>query len=45
MIHVLNRGFRLRDGRPFALYWETPEQLWAEGRATLDTILETFRPT
>ncbi|MEU4719968.1 protein kinase [Nonomuraea dietziae] len=45
MIHVLNRGFRLRDGRPFALYWETPEQLWTEGRATLDTILETFRPT
>ncbi|GAA2384645.1 serine/threonine-protein kinase [Nonomuraea africana] len=45
MIHVLNRGFRLGDGRPFALYWETPDRLWTESRATLDTILETFRPT
>lgn len=44
-IHVVNRGFRLEDGRPYAIYWETPEASWRKGLAFFDTFVKTFQPT
>ncbi|MFG6193851.1 serine/threonine-protein kinase [Nonomuraea sp. JJY05] len=43
-IHVINRGFRTADGRPFALYWETTDARWAADRRYFDTFAKTFRP-
>ncbi|WP_345401359.1 hypothetical protein [Nonomuraea salmonea] len=43
-IHVLNRGLRTADGRPFAVYWETTHARWAEDRHYFYDFLETFRP-
>ncbi|NRQ36539.1 serine/threonine protein kinase [Nonomuraea sp. NN258] len=43
-IHVVNRGFRTADGRPYALYWETTESSWRANRHYFDTLTETFRP-
>ncbi|MFD1937765.1 MULTISPECIES: serine/threonine-protein kinase [Nonomuraea] len=45
IIHVVNRGFRLADGRPYAVYWETPEASWREGLPYFDRFVETFQPT
>ncbi|MEW9548627.1 serine/threonine-protein kinase [Nonomuraea sp. NPDC050783] len=44
LIHVINRGFRTADGRPFALYWETPDSRWARDRHYFDAFTKTFRP-
>ncbi|MEU6997757.1 protein kinase [Nonomuraea sp. NPDC046570] len=43
-VHVVNRGFRWRDGRHFALYWEAPEAVWTRDRHFFDTFVRTFRP-
>jgi serine/threonine protein kinase len=43
-IHVINRGFRTADGRPYALYWETTDARWASDRRYFDTFAKTFRP-
>ncbi|UBU16929.1 serine/threonine-protein kinase [Nonomuraea gerenzanensis] len=43
-IHVINRGFHTKDGRPYALYWETPHSRWARDRHYFDTFVKTFRP-
>ncbi|MEV0993843.1 protein kinase [Nonomuraea sp. NPDC050202] len=43
-IHVINRGFHTEDGRPYALYWETPHARWAEDRHYFETFARTFRP-
>ncbi|MEV1179554.1 hypothetical protein, partial [Nonomuraea sp. NPDC049784] len=44
LIHVINRGFRTADGRPYALYWETPDSRWAADRRYFETFAKTFRP-
>jgi hypothetical protein len=44
LIHVINRGFHTADGRPYALYWETPDALWDRDRHYFDTFAKTFRP-
>jgi hypothetical protein len=44
LIHVVNRGFRTADGRPFALYWETPDATWARDRHYFDLFTRAFRP-
>ncbi|QFY08387.1 protein kinase [Nonomuraea phyllanthi] len=44
LIHVVNRGFRTADGRPYALYWETPDSRWAADRHFFETFVKTFRP-
>ncbi|GAA3208093.1 serine/threonine-protein kinase [Nonomuraea helvata] len=44
LIHVINRGFRTADGRPYALYWEAPASRWATDRRYFDTFAKTFRP-
>ncbi|MFC4007559.1 protein kinase [Nonomuraea purpurea] len=44
LIHVVNRGFRTSDGRPYAIYWETLHSRWEEDKRYLDTFLMTFRP-
>ncbi|MGW4801091.1 serine/threonine-protein kinase [Nonomuraea sp. NPDC004297] len=43
-IHVINRGFHTADGRPYALYWETPQADWARNRHYFETFARTFRP-
>ncbi|MGW0198322.1 hypothetical protein ACWDX9_33515, partial [Nonomuraea sp. NPDC003201] len=43
-IHVINRGFRTADGRPYALYWETTDARWASDRRYFETFAKTFRP-
>ncbi|MFE3447895.1 serine/threonine-protein kinase [Nonomuraea sp. NPDC059194] len=45
VIHVINRGFRLADGRPYAVYWEAPEASWREGLPYFDRFVKTFQPT
>ena len=40
--HVLDRGFRTSSGRPYAIYWESPDSEW--DRAFFDTFTETFKP-
>ncbi|MFF4987144.1 protein kinase [Streptosporangium saharense] len=40
--HVLDRGFHTITGRPYAIYWESPESEW--DRAFFDRFTETFRP-
>ncbi|MET7326915.1 serine/threonine-protein kinase [Nonomuraea sp. NPDC005650] len=44
VIHVINRGFRTSDGRPYALYWETTDARWAADRRYFETFVKTFRP-
>ncbi|MFI7634658.1 serine/threonine-protein kinase [Nonomuraea sp. NPDC049400] len=44
LIHVINRGFRTSDGRPYALYWETPDSRWSADRRYFETFAKTFRP-
>ncbi|TDD18483.1 serine/threonine-protein kinase [Nonomuraea diastatica] len=43
-IHVLNRGFHTRDGRPYALYWETTQSRWQRDRHYFAAFAKTFRP-
>src|SRR5690606_3131153 len=43
-IHVINRGFTTRDGRPFALYWETTDQRWSRDLRFFKTFAATFQP-
>ncbi|MFF4411836.1 protein kinase [Streptosporangium sp. NPDC001559] len=40
--HVLDRGFHTITGRPYAIYWESPESEW--DRAFFNRFTETFRP-
>ncbi|NUW39855.1 serine/threonine-protein kinase [Nonomuraea rhodomycinica] len=42
IVHVLNRGFRTADGRPYALYWEAPDSRWSRDRRYFDTFTGTF---
>ncbi|GAA3705124.1 hypothetical protein GCM10022224_083150 [Nonomuraea antimicrobica] len=42
-IHVVNRGFHTSDGRPYALYWETPNSRWTKDRRYFETFAKTFR--
>ncbi|MFI6478074.1 serine/threonine-protein kinase [Nonomuraea sp. NPDC050663] len=44
-IHVINRGFRTADGRPFALYWEAPQYSWAADLKYFTAFARTFRPS
>ncbi|MFI6319166.1 protein kinase [Nonomuraea sp. NPDC050556] len=44
LIHVVNRGFTTRSGRPFALYWETRADRWNAARRYFTTFAKTFRP-
>ncbi|WP_420819176.1 hypothetical protein, partial [Nonomuraea lactucae] len=44
VIHVINRGFRTADGRPYALYWETSHDRWRIDRHYFDTFARTFSP-
>lgn len=44
LIHVINRGFRTADGRPYALYWETLDSRWAQDKRYFQTFAKTFRP-
>lgn len=38
--HVLDRGFRTLAGRPYAIYWESPESEW--DRSLFDDFTRTF---
>ncbi|WP_433255653.1 protein kinase domain-containing protein [Streptosporangium sp. CA-135522] len=40
--HVLDRGFRTLTGRPYAIYWEGPDDRWS--RTLFDRFTEAFRP-
>ncbi|MFI7613013.1 protein kinase [Nonomuraea terrae] len=44
LIHVINRGFHTPDGRPYAIYWETPQSRWKQDRHYFETFTKTFRP-
>jgi len=44
-VHVLNRGFRTEDGKPFAIYWQTPDGEWADDVRFLRAFHATFRPS
>ncbi|MEV0389770.1 serine/threonine-protein kinase [Nonomuraea sp. NPDC050643] len=44
LIHVINRGFHTADGRPYALYWETPHSRWERDRRYFEAFAKTFRP-
>ncbi|SDI06593.1 serine/threonine-protein kinase [Nonomuraea jiangxiensis] len=44
LIHVINRHVVTADGRPFAIYWETPHSRWAKDRHFFETFTSTFRP-
>ncbi|PZG02893.1 hypothetical protein C1J01_46965, partial [Nonomuraea aridisoli] len=44
LIHVINRGFHTADGRPYAIYWETPQSRWEQDRHYFETFTKTFRP-
>ncbi len=41
--HVLNRGFRTAEGKPFAVYWQTRASDWDRDRRYLRVFLSTFR--
>ncbi|WP_064744182.1 protein kinase domain-containing protein [Actinomadura oligospora] len=40
--HVVDRFVQIK-GRPFALYFRTPEKNWAAGQKTRDTMYATFK--
>jgi Serine/threonine protein kinase len=42
--HVLNRGLRTEDDRPFAIYWQTRDAAWRQDQDLLRVFLSTFRP-
>ncbi|EFC80212.1 serine/threonine-protein kinase [Parafrankia sp. EUN1f] len=42
-VHVLNRG-AVRNGHGYALYWHTPEELWATNQPLMQQLFSTFRP-
>ncbi|MGW0482307.1 protein kinase domain-containing protein [Nonomuraea sp. NPDC003214] len=44
LLHVVNRGFRTADDRPFALYWETSHSRWERDKHYVEAFLRTFRP-
>ncbi|WP_406673064.1 protein kinase [Nonomuraea sp. N2-4H] len=43
-IHVIDRGLRTAEGRPFAVMWETTQDRWERDRHYFDDFLRTFRP-
>lgn len=43
-IHVLNRNVRVSDSRAYALYWSTPEHVWADSRGLFDVVARSFEP-
>ncbi|WP_327085815.1 hypothetical protein OIE66_26145 [Nonomuraea sp. NBC_01738] len=43
LIHVVNRSFRTRDGRPFAVYWETTDARWQQDQSDFTTVVRYFR--
>ncbi|WP_157244713.1 serine/threonine-protein kinase [Nonomuraea typhae] len=42
-IHVLTRSFRTEDGRPFAIYWELPDNRWEAHVNYFNAFVEYFR--
>ncbi|MEV4244357.1 protein kinase [Streptosporangium canum] len=42
-MRVLDRGFRTLTGRPYAIYWEGPDDV-RSNRTFFDKFTETFRP-
>ncbi|MGN9839434.1 serine/threonine-protein kinase [Nonomuraea sp. H19] len=44
LIHVINRGFRTADGRPYALYWESLDSRWDQDRHYFEQFAKTFKP-
>ncbi|ACZ85844.1 serine/threonine-protein kinase [Streptosporangium roseum] len=42
-MRVLDRGFRTLTGRPYAIYWESPDD-GRSNRTFFDRFTETFRP-
>ncbi|MFI6295208.1 serine/threonine-protein kinase [Nonomuraea sp. NPDC050790] len=42
-VHVITRGFRAADGRPYAVYWELPDSRWKAHVNYFNTFVEYFR--
>ncbi|MFI9551658.1 serine/threonine-protein kinase [Nonomuraea endophytica] len=42
-VHVITRGFRAADGRPYAVYWELPDSRWEDHVNYFNTFVEYFR--
>ncbi|MFI6905500.1 serine/threonine-protein kinase [Nonomuraea sp. NPDC050394] len=42
-VHVITRGFRAADGRPYAVYWELPDSRWEAHVNYFNTFVEYFR--
>ncbi|MBP2702330.1 serine/threonine protein kinase [Microbispora sp. RL4-1S] len=43
-VRVLDRAFRLPDGRCFAIYWQVADARWTTGLPYFQTFADTFRP-
>ncbi|MFC0860869.1 serine/threonine-protein kinase [Sphaerimonospora cavernae] len=43
-VRVLDRGFRLADGRCFAVYWQVADARWTTGLSYFRVFADTFRP-
>jgi hypothetical protein len=43
--HVVDRAFTAPDGRQFAIYWHTTEDLWEEESPYFDRFAKSFRPS
>lgn len=43
-IHVINRGFVASAHQAHAIYWSTPEPIWAENLPNFELIARTFQP-
>lgn len=43
-VRVLDRGFRLADGRCFAIYWQVLDSRWTTGLSYFRVFTSTFRP-
>jgi serine/threonine protein kinase len=44
LVRVLDRGFRMADGKPYALYWRVPADRWEQDLTYFRTFARTFRP-
>jgi serine/threonine protein kinase len=42
--HVNNRGFVVSKSQAYGLWWQTNDADWADARADLDLIFDSFRP-
>jgi hypothetical protein len=41
---VLDRAFRLDDGRCVALYWQVADSRWTSGLSYFNAFARTFQP-